>query len=163
MNSVDLEAVAAISRLKYAYLRALDTKRWDEFADTLLPDATANYGEHLAFESRDALVEFMKSNLGPQTITEHHCGHPEIDVDGDTATGRWYLSDTVLIPEHDMVLSGAAFYSDRYVRGPDGRWRIAHTGYERTYEAVMSLADIPSFRLTSNRWAAATEPGKGDS
>jgi hypothetical protein len=160
---VDLEAVAAISRLKYAYLRALDTKRWDEFADTLLPDATANYGEHLAFESRDALVEFMKSNLGPQTITEHHCGHPEIDVDGDTATGRWYLSDTVLIPEHDMVLRGAAFYSDRYVRGPDGRWRIAHTGYERTYEAVMSLADIPSFRLTSNRWAADTEPGKGGS
>jgi len=163
VNSVDLEAVAAISRLKYAYLRALDTKCWDEFADTLLPDATANYGEHLAFESRDALVDFMKSNLGPQTITEHHCGHPEIDVDGDTATGRWYLSDTVLIPEHGMVLRGAAFYSDRYVRGPDGRWRIAHTGYERTYEAVMSLSDIPSFRLTSNRWAADTEPGKGDS
>nr|WP_271209592.1 nuclear transport factor 2 family protein [Rhodococcus wratislaviensis]GLK34193.1 bile-acid 7-alpha-dehydratase [Rhodococcus wratislaviensis] len=160
---MDLEAVAAISRLKYAYLRALDTKCWDEFADTLLPEATANYGEHLAFESRDALVEFMKSNLGPQTITEHHCGHPEIDVDGDSATGRWYLSDIVLIPEHDMVLRGAAFYSDRYVRGPGGRWRIAHTGYERTYEAVMSLADIPSFRLTSNRWAADTEPGKGDS
>ncbi|MFZ2176883.1 MAG: nuclear transport factor 2 family protein, partial [Rhodococcus sp. (in: high G+C Gram-positive bacteria)] len=36
---MDLEAVAAISRLKYAYLRSLDTKCWDEFADTLLPDA----------------------------------------------------------------------------------------------------------------------------
>ncbi|QTJ67443.1 nuclear transport factor 2 family protein [Rhodococcus sp. ZPP] len=147
---MDLEAVAAISRLKYAYLRALDTKHWDEFADTLLPDATASYGEHLTFDSRDAVVEFMRTSLGPQTITEHHCGHPEIDVDGDTATGRWYLSDLVLIPEHDMALRGAAFYSDRYVRGPDGRWRIAHTGYERTFEAVMSLADIPSFRLTAH-------------
>lgn len=161
MNVVDLEAVAAISRLKYTYLRALDTKCWDEFADTLLPDVTASYGEDLAFDSRDALVEFMKSSLGPQTITEHHCGHPEIDVEGDTATGRWYLSDTVLIPERGIALCGAAFYSDRYTRGTDGRWRIAHTGYERTYEAMMSLSDMPSFRLTSNRMAAESDSGNG--
>lgn len=150
---MDLESIAAISRLKYTYIRALDTKSWDEFADTLLPDATARYGEHLTFDSRDAMVEFMKKSLGPQTITEHCCGNPEIDVDGDVATGRWYLSDTVLIPDENVLLRGAAFYSDRYLRGSDGRWRIAHTGYERTYEAVISLADLPTFRLTANRWA----------
>ncbi|MEV0945068.1 nuclear transport factor 2 family protein [Rhodococcus sp. NPDC049939] len=158
---MDLEAVAAISRLKYTYLRALDTKSWDEFAGTLLPDATASYGEHLSFDSRDALVEFMKSNLGPHTITEHHCGHPEIDVDGDTATGQWYLSDVVLIPAQGVALRGAAFYSDRYLRDEDGQWRIAHTGYERTYEAMMSLSDMPSFRLTSNRWAPESDSGNG--
>lgn len=147
-----LDDVSAISRLKFRYLRALDTKSWEEFADTMIPEATATYSEYLQFESRDAFLAFMRNTLGPHVITEHRCDHPEIDIDGDTATGTWYLADTVLIPGHNMLLRGAAFYSDRYVRCDDGRWRIAHTGYERTYEVVLSLSDLPSLRLTSSRW-----------
>lgn len=150
---MDLEAVAAISRLKYQYLRCLDTKSWDDFADTMVPEATSTYGEALQFESREEIVAFMQNTLGNHVITEHRCDHPEIDVDGETAIGTWYLADTVIIPEHNMLLRGAAFYSDRYRLCEDGRWRITHTGYERTYEGVFSLVDLPSFRLTSNRWA----------
>lgn len=148
-----MDPVADIQRLKYRYARSLDTKSWTEFADTLLPDATATYGEHLEFESRAALIEFMQTTLGPSVITEHHCGHPEIDVNGNSATGVWYLADTVIIPEHQVILRGAAFYRDRYVRCEDGVWRIAHTGYERTYEYVVSTADLPSFKLTANMWS----------
>ncbi|MEU2039209.1 nuclear transport factor 2 family protein [Nocardia niwae] len=144
--------VAAISRLKYRYLRTLDTKSWDEFADTMIPEATATYSEYLQFESREAFIAFMRNTLGPHVITEHRCDHPEIDVEGDTATGTWYLADTVLIPGHNMLLRGAAFYTDRYVRCDDRHWRISHTGYERTYEVVLSLSDLPSLRLTSSRW-----------
>ncbi len=153
-----LADVAAIGRLKYKYLRALDTKEWDEFTETMIPEATATYSDYLQFESRDAYLAFMRNTLGPHVITEHRCGHPEIDVDGDRATGVWHLSDTVLIPEHKVLLRGAAFYTDRYVRCADGRWRIEHTGYERTFEMVVSLTDLPSFRLTANRWGAA-QPG----
>ncbi|CAM2996052.1 nuclear transport factor 2 family protein [Skermania piniformis] len=162
LSSIDeLVAVAAISRLKYRYLRALDTKSWDEFAETLIPEATATYSDYLQFESREALLTFMRNTLGPNVITEHRCDHPEIDVAGDQATGVWYLSDSVLIPEHNMLLRGAAYYSDRYVRDSDGRWRIAHTGYERTFEMVISLGDLPGYRLTANRWAAATPDPEG--
>lgn len=147
-----LDDESAISRLKFRYLRTLDTKSWDEFADTLIPEATATYSEYLQFESRDAFLAFMRNTLGPHVITEHRCDHPELDVTGDTASGTWYLADTVLIPAHNMLLRGAAFYHDRYVRCDDGRWRISHTGYERTYEVVLSLSDLPSLRLTSSRW-----------
>ncbi|QBJ97597.1 nuclear transport factor 2 family protein [Rhodococcus sp. ABRD24] len=155
---MDLEAIAEISRLKYRYVRALDTKSWAEFTETLLPEVTATYAEHLRFDSRDAFVSFLQDTLGPHVITEHHCGHPEIEVNGDTATGIWYLSDTVVIPGDQMLMHGAAFYQDRYARDGAGRWRIAHTAYERTYESVYSLADVPSFRLTSNRWALIGSP-----
>ncbi|WP_040798359.1 nuclear transport factor 2 family protein [Nocardia higoensis] len=144
--------IAAISRLKYRYLRSLDMKAWDEFADTMVPDATATYSEYLQFESREAFVAFLRSTLDSHVITEHRCDHPEIDVSGDTATGTWYLADTVLIPEHNLLMRGAAYYHDRYVRGDDGKWRISHTGYQRTYEVVLSLSDVPSLRLTSDRW-----------
>ncbi|GAA4471340.1 nuclear transport factor 2 family protein [Rhodococcus olei] len=155
---MDLEAVAEITRLKHRYTRALDTKDWPLFRETLLPDATATYGEHLRFEDRDALCSFMEITLGPHVVTEHLCGQPEIDVIGDVATGTWVLADTVIIPEDGMLLRGAAFYHDKYARNEAGEWRIAHTGYERTYELVISLADLPSLQLTSNRWALGINP-----
>jgi hypothetical protein len=52
-----------------------------------------------------------------------------------------------------VVIQGAAFYEDRYAKGADSKWRIAHTGYQRTYEAMMSTDDLKSFKITANRWA----------
>ncbi len=79
----------------------------------------------------------------------HSAGQPEITVDGATASGTWSFEDTVIATEHRIVVKGAAFYQDRYERGGDGRWRTSHTGYVRTYEAMLSLDDLPSFRLTA--------------
>ncbi len=142
-----------LRQLKYRYLRTLDLKDWDEFADTLTEDVTADYGERLSFTGRDAVVGFMRTSLGTGAIiTVHQCHHPEISVDGDQATGRWYLEDKVIITEQRMMLTGAAFYDDRYRKCDDGAWRIARTGYIRSYEAMQSLDDTPSWRLTANRW-----------
>jgi hypothetical protein len=146
---VDIEHVVAveeIKQLKYRYLRTLDLKRWDEFAALFVPEATGDYGDGLSFGSRDELVGFMRDSLGPQMITLHQCHHPEITVSGDRASGVWYLEDRVIMPERRVVLEGAAFYEDRYVRTADG-WRIQHTGYRRTYEATLSMDDLPSYRL----------------
>ena len=43
----DADAIEAIKRVKYRYLRALDTKHWDDFADTLTEDITGDYGSSL--------------------------------------------------------------------------------------------------------------------
>jgi hypothetical protein len=153
MELTDLIAFEELRRLKYRYLRALDLKLWDEFADTLAPDATAHYGKRLDFTGRDAIVGYMSQTVGPEIITVHQCHHPELEVDGDQATGRWSLDDTVIITDRQALLRGAAFYEDRYVRR-DGGWLIQHTGYERIYEAMLSLKDVPSYRLTANRWAS---------
>jgi ketosteroid isomerase-like protein len=163
---MDLVALEEIKRLKHRYLRGIDTKDWDLLADVLTEDAVADYGtptygKPLKLAGRDAIVTFMREQLGPGLITTHYATQPEIDIDGDTATGMWAFQDTVIATEYRVVIVGAAFYEDRYRRGDDGRWRIAHTGYRRTYEATMSLDDLPSFRLTANRWATpAAEPVK---
>ena len=159
LAGMDLVALEKIRRLKFRYLRCVDLKLWDELGDTFTEDATADYGtpvygSPLKFTGRAEIVAFMRDNLGPEIITTHFCGQPEIDVDGDTATGIWALEDTVIVTEHRVVIKGAAFYEDRYLR-VDDVWRIAHTGYVRSYEAVISLDDVPSFRLTANRWAKA--------
>jgi hypothetical protein len=157
LEGMDLVALEEIKRLKYRYLRCVDTKNWDELADVLTADVTADYGtpaygEPLRFAGRDALVGFLRDKLGPGIITTHFASQPEIDVDGDEASGIWNFEDTVIATEYRVVIVGAAFYEDRYGK-EDGRWRIRHTGYQRTYEAMLSLDDLPSFRLTANRWA----------
>ncbi len=159
---MDLAVLEEIKRLKYRYLRCVDTKNWDEIADTFTADATAGYGtpalgSPVSLTGRDAIVGFLRDKLGPGIITTHFASQPEIDIDGDTATGIWAFEDTVIVTEHRVVITGAAFYEDRYVREADGRWRIRHTGYERTYEAMLSLDDLPSFRLTANRWATPAQ------
>ncbi|MEI2821328.1 MAG: nuclear transport factor 2 family protein [Marmoricola sp.] len=140
--SADLDAIKA---LKYRYTRCLDSKLWDDFADCLTPDATGDY-DGLVFDNRAALVDYMRTNMGPTLISMHQVHHPEITIDGDTATGTWYLFDKVLVPDFDFALEGAAFYSDRYVRTAEG-WKIAHTGYRRTYEASWSMKDSPSYKV----------------
>lgn len=155
---MDLDAIAAITRLKYRHLRALDTKKWDLFADTLVPEANATYGEYLQFESREAFVLFMQDTLGPHVLTEHRCGHPEIEVSGRSALGTWTLSDLVLIPEHNKLLRGSAVYSDEYVLCDDDQWRISSTTYKRTFELSWSLKDLPSFRLISPGWSPPLAP-----
>nr|WP_203801875.1 nuclear transport factor 2 family protein [Mycobacterium heckeshornense] len=145
--------IAAIKQVKYRYLRALDTKHWDEFADTLTEDVKGDYGsslgEELHFTNRADLVNYMRSALASGIITEHRVTHPEITVSGDEASGIWYLQDRVIVPELNFMLIGAAFYRDRY-RRTDGSWKISATGYDRTYEATMSLTGI-DFKVKPGR------------
>ena len=151
VNSENLSTIREIEQLKYRYLRTLDLKLWDEFAETLSADVSANYGPTLTFTGRDQVVDFMRNSLGPAIITVHQCHHPEITVTGDTAHGTWYLEDKVIVTEQRLLLTGAAFYDDEYARTA-GRWQITRTGYLRSYEAVQSLDDVPSWKLTANRW-----------
>lgn len=152
MEEPDLRVIHEIEQLKYRYLRALDSKDWELLRSTFHDDATANYGERLEFSNPDDLVAFMRDNLGPDMITLHQVHHPEIEVDGDAATGRWSLQDRVIMPAFRLLLDGASLYEDRYRRGADGQWRIEHTGYVRLYEHTVSMDDIPSFSFTHHRF-----------
>ena len=154
---MDLAAIEDIKRLKYRYFRSLDLKDWDTFGDCLAEDVSAKYGtqamgEPLHYDNRAAVVEFMASNLGPGVVTMHVAQHPEIEVNGDTASGSWGFEDTVIVPDFKVLIRGAGYYHDKYRRDADGAWRIASTGYERIYEAMTSLDDTPSFKLIANRW-----------
>ncbi|WP_369830031.1 nuclear transport factor 2 family protein [Mycobacterium sp. 1465703.0] len=153
MTLDDLADIEAIKQVKYRYLRALDTKRWDDFADTLADDVIGDYGssvgEEHRFTNRVDLVNFMRKSLGPAVITEHRVTHPEITVTGDEASGVWYLQDRVIVSDFNFMLIGAAFYRDTYRRTEDG-WKIAATGYDRTYEATMSLTGL-DFKVTPGR------------
>jgi hypothetical protein len=141
-SSVDeLLEIEAIKRLKYKYVRCLDQKRWDEIVECFTEDAAAAYsGGKYSFEGRDAIVGFLVESMGAADfLSAHRVTQPEIDLlDATHATGTWALVDEVLVKQHGVRVRGAAFYTDEYVK-VDGQWRIARTGYERTYEEFLPL------------------------
>ena len=159
----ELRTIEDIRQVKYRYLRCVDTKLWDEIGDTFTEDATVDYGtkaygKPLKMSGRDEIVAFFRSTLGPDILTVHAAGQPEITIDGDTAKGIWSFQDTVIAVKYRVVIAGAAFYHDTY-RREAGQWRISHIGYQRIYETMGSLDDTPSLRFTDNMWAPQKAAG----
>lgn len=154
MQPEDLMEIRAIETLKYRYLRCLDLKEWDDLRAVFTEDATATYaGGNLAFEGRDAILEFLTTSLAVQ-LTSHKCHHPEIELIGpDRATGTWALDDLVIDPDAGYTLRGAAYYHDRY-RKVDDHWLIEHTGYKRVYEELEMRRphDEGGPRVTAHWW-----------
>jgi uncharacterized protein (TIGR02246 family) len=151
MTPDDLVELEAIKRLKYRYVRLIDTKQWDELETLFVPDATATYSDgKYAFDGRDAIMAFLRESMASTNmLTSHKVHHPEIEVDGDRATAVWALDDVVVHLDYNMRISGAAFYRDEYVK-TSGEWRIKHTGYERVFEEMQPRAD--DIKLTSRMW-----------
>jgi hypothetical protein len=161
MDTVEsLRDIEDIRQVKYRYLRCIDLKLWDELGDTLtecatLQTGTSAFGKLVEITGRQQIVAFLRARLGPAVLTGHAASQPEITVDGDVATGIWSHRETVLATRHRMVIASTGFCEDRYERGAGPSWRIARTGYLRSYEVMMSLDDLPSFKIIAGLGLAA--------
>ena len=150
----DTSELEAIKRLKYKYLRCLDLKLWSELAECFTEDAVSAYsGGKYSFDGRDAIMDFLTKAMGAASfLSSHTVHHPEIEFTSETtATGIWALHDVVIETNADIMIRGAAFYHDEYVK-QDGVWKIQHTGYQRTYEEIQSRKDAANLELTASRW-----------
>ena len=154
MTPDDLVEIEAIKRLKYAYFRCLDLKRWDDIRELFVEDATCAYSSGAySYEGRDAIVEFFRKAMGRETfLSSHKAHHPEIELTGpDTATGVWALEDTVIDTQWELDIRGAAFYEDEYVN-VDGEWKIRDTRYKRVFEEISSRGGRAGLQLTASWW-----------
>ena len=132
--SADLEAII---RLKHLYGLIVDGMCSGEYspadlAQVLTADARLAYppptGERTGLE---AIVPFFDQIRLARSASWHNFGNPVIDIDGDTARGRWTVMARHTTRGEDAH-TGVAYgrYAERYLRTPDG-WRIAELVYSR--------------------------------
>lgn len=138
MTEDDLRALVD---LKSRYCRFVDTKDFDALAELMTEDVTVAYQDGaFTLQGRDKVRRFLAGVMSDPGISSLHLvANPELCVEGDVATGRWALQDTVVNRTAGTVLRGGAHYEDRYVRTADG-WKIAHTGYRRLFEEHSPLS-----------------------
>lgn len=137
LTADDLVELEELRRLKHAYCRCVDTKDFVALGELFVQDGTASYGGGaITLSGRDAIVSYLTGAMSTAMLTSHIAVMPELELTSmTTATGVWALRDVVLLTDLGLVIRGASYYSDRYVKTDDG-WRIQHTGYKRLYEEM---------------------------
>lgn len=146
----NLLAYEDIRRLKFQYMRALDTHDWALMESLYIEDAVVWFGDgKYSCQGRDNIMRLYRRLLTDDFISSHIAVHPEIDLTSETtAKAKWRFEDTVHFlaanPAVQKVhikggeeLQGAGYYSDEYVR-VDATWKIKSSGYVRIYERVES-------------------------
>ena len=142
---MDLARIAdelAIRELVDRYADAVNCVDAEAWGATWAPDGVWDLSGH-EVSGRDALVPFWKqamSGFSP-AIQLVHSGW--CDVDGDTATGRWWLIERLwpASGEGDATLV-IGVYRDHYVRLDEG-WRFARRRFDVAYRGPADLSADP--------------------
>ncbi len=119
-----LADIEDIKQLKARYALACDD---DYNPDTLAPlfaeDAIWD-GSILGYaEGRAGIREFFAASSSLVPFAVHQVSNPLIEIEGDSATGVWYLWQPMVFQGEALWLS--AIYHDRYSR-IDGQWLYQH-------------------------------------
>jgi ketosteroid isomerase-like protein len=120
-----LASTAAIVRLTHDYCWALDTRDWERLRLIFLPDVVAHLGAG-GQRGVDEVIARTSSALSRLDVSQHTVSTHDVNITGDSATGRCYLHAQHVLrgtPGGDNFVIGGR-YDDRYVRTSAG-WRIA--------------------------------------
>ena len=116
--------VAAIERLKHEYCYAIDDGDYDAWVALFTDDGRFCGDDGTAFEGHEELRTFATEVFDDAYAeTAHTLTNGVVDVEGDTATGRWYLALYQETADGETAVQQAT-YEDAFER-VDGTWRIA--------------------------------------
>jgi ketosteroid isomerase-like protein len=117
-----LEDIEEIRNLKARYAAACDDNyNADAIAELFAEDAVWDAGALGHAEGRVAIRKFFSRSAEFFPFAVHNVMNPIIEVDGDRATGQWYMLQPATLAKGNQAVWLAAVYHDEYVR-IDGRW-----------------------------------------
>lgn len=146
---LDLVAIEQIKQLKARYFRGIDTCNLELLRSLFAPQVKISFDSptyQFELNGVDEAIDFYRSNFTARRFGMHNGHTPEITVNGDEATGLWYLNDLFINLDQQTLLNGSAIYEDHYVKVA-GEWRIQRTGYKRLLEMIGPLDS--QWRITS--------------
>lgn len=118
-----LEDIEAIKGLKARYCAHVDIRDEDAWVSLFTPDAVWDGGEFGRYEGEAAIRQFFRSIPGLLNFALHYVTNSFVEVDGDRATGHWYLLEPCTFADGNQAVWGAARYEEQYVR-VQGEWKF---------------------------------------
>jgi hypothetical protein len=121
-----LEDIESIKQLKARYCVLCDDNYNPQgIASLFTEDGVWDGGNLGKAEGHGAIVKFFERAPSAFSFAIHHVMNPIIEIDGDSAVGRWYLLQPLIrksrAGEEAMWLAGR--YEDEYVR-VGGEWKF---------------------------------------
>ncbi len=122
-----VEDIEAIKKLKALYCYLCDQNyNAERITECFVEDGIWDGGSFGVFKGRAEIHEFF-AHKAPKILlfAMHMVINPVIEVDGDQATGRWYIFEPVTFAEGKQAGWLAGYYHDDYVKS-DGQWKYKH-------------------------------------
>jgi ketosteroid isomerase-like protein len=121
-----------IEALRGEFTDAVMMHDYDRFASLFTQDAAVRMpAGDVALVGRDELRAGIERMQGQLEFFVQNTHPGMIQLDGDTASGRAYMTELIRIGDGRSDLN-YAIYHDRYQRTPDG-WKFAERVYEIRY------------------------------
>ncbi|NQZ98726.1 MAG: nuclear transport factor 2 family protein [Myxococcales bacterium] len=123
----DLEAREEIRQLTARYMQAMHDARFDDAVACFADDASYDHGILGELRSKDDIrhfyLEFMPTFEEAGGWSYDVLANPVIEVDGDSAEGRWFLLTLLTDPETGDAAWSIATLEYEY-RRIDGAWKF---------------------------------------
>ncbi|MBV8771649.1 MAG: nuclear transport factor 2 family protein [Deltaproteobacteria bacterium] len=117
-----LADIDEIRKLKARYAAACDNNYdADAIAELFTEDAVWDGGIFGKADGRENIRRFFRKAPAVFSFAIHNVMNPRIEIDGDSATGEWYLLQPATREPETQAVWLAAVYYDEYVR-IDGKW-----------------------------------------
>lgn len=118
-----LEARERLKELRAKYCYCVDEQDWEPFFDLFVPEPTLDFGGMGVYEGQEGLERFATEFVEAQIERSVHVlSNPILEIDGDEATGRWYVESPLTFVDGNGAWR-QGWYRDRY-RRVDGTWHI---------------------------------------
>jgi ketosteroid isomerase-like protein len=114
-----------IEAVLYHYADAVDRAAVSELDGIFTEDVELDYGFGRVFQGRDQVLRLLQDRLRAYAGTSHHISNTNVVLDGRSAavSSSVYAWHQTADTAEQLHVWGR--YEDRFVRGHDGRWRIA--------------------------------------
>lgn len=128
------EDVQAIRRLKHEYCYLVDGGDYEEWAGLFTEDGKFNSSQGGTYVGPEEIYEFAEEEFDVAFADSAHVvSNPVIDVNGDEATGKWYLTLFYETPDGETGWIQTE-YEDEY-RKVNGEWKIAKSTSKALFES----------------------------
>jgi hypothetical protein len=128
-----------IQKLLIDYSEAIDRRQFDELDAIFIPDAYIDYRDTGGIEGVYPQVKAWLAEVLPQyfEVTAHMLGLPSLHIAGDTATGRTFcFNPMVLKGDKPAVMQVGVWYEDEYVRTAEG-WRMSRRVEAKCFDKIV--------------------------
>ena len=121
-----LEDIEAIKQLKASYCEICDDMHNpDRITSLFTEDAIWEGGDFGKAEGHEAIRELFRGFQNMFSFSQHNIMNPIIEINGDRATGIWYIMGPWTYRESNDEKWLAARYDDDYVK-INGEWKYQH-------------------------------------
>lgn len=133
-----------IYNLRSAYSWGFDKPDFEGLMDLFADDAVLEFGPYGRWVGKEQIRAGYAGTMrepDDYCATIHVASNPYILIDGDKATGRWFLSDYNLnIPAGESIINAVGVYYDEYKK-IDGKWKFSFIKLDLVYNRKYGRMD----------------------